>query len=693
MSASWPAMPGRAAVAGEVRRMITRKALDAAENGFVTLPAGLTLRDAVGLLLWPELGIRSWWHLVVARADGSWAAARLSGLVAALRADPARRDERLGQTGLLLPAATVEAGSLSLEQARHRLRSAPESPLVVTRDGALMGILVADSLRGGAASDAGLRDLVLAAPPPDAVDPAPACVRRYGEISCPRRILLGSGPLSAVVRLTLAPSPLGGSTRPLDLALDLPVQVRFEAPGFERLGEAVQEIRLLPDRDSSPAAFDLLPLAIGRYTLSCDFFQAGSPLGTAALEVEVVRDAGLQHLVQASRLLAIDHGIAPPERVLRVVWDEQARTLSFTLVADGGGRWIDFPAVALRRDLGNYAAGLFEMLTAIGSAPRPGGTAEAVLQGNELKTVGQNLWNLLPEALRNLYAGEREGWRGRSLLILSDEPHLPWELLWPHGKGRTQDEPDWEDALPWCAGLRLSRWLRSGPGEGVPAPPGRLPLQTLACVAPGDTHLPAVPSEARLLRGLADRHRLRYLSPKRAILPDVLDLLGTGGYDWLHVASHGNFDAALPDERSVLKLEGQRALAPHHLVGPRVAGHLRRYRPGFFLNTCHSGRAGLALTGLGGWAGRLVAMGAGLFLGTLWTVADRAALGFARIFYDRLESHATVAEALRSARLALHATGDPGWLAYSVYGHPNARVEIADLPGPVPAPTGWRHRS
>ena len=154
-----------------------------------------------------------------------------------------------------------------------------------------------------------------------------------------------------------------------------------------------------------------------------------------------------------------------------------------------------------------------------------------------------------------------------------------------------------------------------------------------------------------------------------------MDLLEGGGYDWLHAAAHGNFFPQAPNEDSALWLQEDMALTPDGLVGSAIEGHLKRQRPAFFLNACQVGRQGWALTGLGGWANRLVSGGAGLFVGPLWEVSDDGALQFATAFYGGLLAGETVAEATRQGRLAARESGDPTWLAYSVYGHPNARVQ------------------
>ena len=65
-------------------------------------------------------------------------------------------------------------------------------------------------------------------------------------------------------------------------------------------------------------------------------------------------------------------------------------------------------------------------------------------------------------------------------------------------------------------------------------------------------------------------------------------------------------------------------------------------------------------------------------VGPLWAVDDGAAHDFAVAFYQALRDGATLGRAVKRAqeRLATLRPGDTTRLAYSVYGHANARVLI-----------------
>lgn len=97
--------------------------------------------------------------------------------------------------------------------------------------------------------------------------------------------------------------------------------------------------------------------------------------------------------------------------------------------------------------------------------------------------------------------------------------------------------------------------------------------------------------------------------------------------------------------------------------------------PLIFINACRSAGAVPEYTQLLGWAGQFMAAGAGAFIGTLWAVPSNSARIFAEAFYDRLKAGRTLGRAVQEARQAIaNDTADPTWLAYSVYGDPEAIV-------------------
>lgn len=109
------------------------------------------------------------------------------------------------------------------------------------------------------------------------------------------------------------------------------------------------------------------------------------------------------------------------------------------------------------------------------------------------------------------------------------------------------------------------------------------------------------------------------------------------------------------------------------------SGALRPTHPLVFFNACRSaGQIDWFSTSLG-WATQFLGAGAGAFVGTLWPVRSDSALAFADAFYRQLVSHGrSLGQASLNARRAIRdQNGDPTWLAYAVYGSPDARVTAA----------------
>lgn len=508
-------------------------------------------------------------------------------------------------------------------------------------------------------------------------------VIRYTDISCPDQVHKDTARVSVIVRLTLAPSQLSAGIEKL-LVQKGPVRVRLEASAFTCLNDQEQETLIIPEEDSPAVIFDLRPERVGPTRLTFDFFQGGNPVGTVSVPIEVTADPVSVHQTAKSKAVLRIANVAPPPDFMLYIGYERTTsqpTLTFTLLRSEsvGGR--TFHPITLQSHPQGQSERLFEKLTVLSKQQDP--TTKAVRNqwralslddvDRKLKLFGQNLWHeLVPDDFKSVYARERAKWHNKSLLIVSDEPYIPWELIWPYGD-------DWQDDAPWCITMQLTRWLRRDfQGNGHEAAPHLLPFRALACLAPvyaGKAKLDNAQEEARYLHDLLQEHNLTDLTPPKFTWNNVMDLLEAKTYDWLHVAAHGSFSPKAPNDDSAIWLQDQHPLTPGDFVGPSIQSHIRMRRPGFVLNACHSGRESWAITSIGGWANRLISFGAGLFLGPLWTVADKPALKFTQTFYECLLDGETVAQAVRESRLAARRDGDPSWLAYSVYAHPNARLE------------------
>jgi hypothetical protein len=281
---------------------------------------------------------------------------------------------------------------------------------------------------------------------------------------------------------------------------------------------------------------------------------------------------------------------------------------------------------------------------------------------------------VLPRELRDRLSALRG--TVRSLLIQSDDPWIPWEILC------VPETPGGEaaDGPFLCEAFALTRWL-SGVRQTL-----SLPVQRIAVVVPRDSDLPQAEGEYEDLLALA-REETRRVERIPARLSDLQKAFHQGEHDGWHFTGHGTHRESDPDLSS-LWLEEDEELTPVHLSGK--ARKLGLKRPLVFLNACSSGKSGLSLAGAGGWAPHFLKAGAGCCIGTLWPIDDGPARAFARAFYRSFIAGAPIAEAVWSARREIRSEGNPTWLAYTAFAHPLAIcAPPIEREPPAEPPSSW----
>lgn len=269
---------------------------------------------------------------------------------------------------------------------------------------------------------------------------------------------------------------------------------------------------------------------------------------------------------------------------------------------------------------------------------------------------------LLPAKLRQRLHTHWDPERGSdqsapTLLVISDEPWIPWELLRLRG-------PQGEVFL--AEAFALSRWLWDLDR------PLATPMCRIGVVISGESGLPEVAVERQEIHDL-EQGGERQVEVVPAQLNAVLEGFSSDRFSAWHFGGHGCTARRNPDLSDLILDDGDRLKA----TDLRSSGcDLHGQRPLVFLNACRSARMELALSGLGGLAQAFLETGAGAVVGTHWSVTDAPARSFAREFYRCFLSGDPIAEAARQARLWLRSTypGDPTWLAYTVFADPRAAV-------------------
>ncbi len=295
----------------------------------------------------------------------------------------------------------------------------------------------------------------------------------------------------------------------------------------------------------------------------------------------------------------------------------------------------------------------------------------------ELRAYGGTLLDeLVPPGVQDALWSVRDSLT--AIQVVAEEPFIPWELvhLKPPRSAAGQPAP-LPDESHFLASKGLVRWLHNRP-----AAPMRLAIRSghSFYVIPKYPHpdydLPEAQEEIPYLK------RTFGSKEARGDVEAIRTLLRTPGkVDHFHFSGHGEAET----QRAV---DGQLMLGgtiendqwiPRFLKADLIAQYAQLMgpdgeRPLVLLNACQVGRASWRLSSIGGFAESFIRAHAGVFVGSLWSVGDKAAHTFSEAFYDSLRRGATLAKAAIAGRKAAAKEKEGSWLAYVVYGYPHATV-------------------
>ena len=330
------------------------------------------------------------------------------------------------------------------------------------------------------------------------------------------------------------------------------------------------------------------------------------------------------------------------------------------------------PIIGSRQD---YVAGLYEEI----EERRLANLDDHENFQEELRAYGAELFRqLIPENIQKVL------WENRAALdciqVISSEPFIPWEFLHlvSTDNGNSRGMP----ADTWFLGqLGLVRWLDGAGKNNFP------PKEILIRDGKVRYVIPLYPHpDYELPETLRERD---YLVTKFGAIPvtpssmEVRKIIREPGlFDLLHIACHGQANTNTISESSLL-MEGTVDAMGNYLPDlfvERVAKNFSNLAasdnsPIVVLNACQTGRAGIKITNVGGFANAFLSAGAGVFVGTLWSVGDAPAYHFIEAFYDALLAGEPLFKAANAGRNAARISDPSTWLAYEIYGHPYMKIK------------------
>jgi len=278
-----------------------------------------------------------------------------------------------------------------------------------------------------------------------------------------------------------------------------------------------------------------------------------------------------------------------------------------------------------------------------------------------LRGIAAEVGDLVPDAVWDALGAAAAINPQPTVLLLTDEPYIPWELA--------RVPRPWDTARPAYLGAQaiMGRWLYSA-NRREAAPVARLTVQDMAVVSGEypNAPLPQATAEAAELR------RRFGARPLPARLTPIMNCLeGDPEVQVLHLAVHGSFDPS--GYRDGIILDDDTTLEPTNVRGvERSPVRL------VFLNACQLARGGSALGDYAGMATALLRAGAQGVIAPLWKVDDGVAKDVATKFYTALSAGTRPAEFLAGERAAASTDGEgtPSGtrLAYLFFGHPSLTV-------------------
>lgn len=448
--------------------------------------------------------------------------------------------------------------------------------------------------------------------------------------------------ISLIVRISMTAPHSSTAAAPLRVpAGGQPVSILAQAPaGLVPVTALEQQVVVPSDRDSDPLRFAFRAQVPGLHRVRVLAFAGGTFL--AELETEVSVEPGGPLVDTEPVAVTVDSVAARRGDVTLQVRSDGENTF-FQLLSDT----YLFEPVLVESLAGERPAAVERTIATLRQLATGQGPYGPDLARRWMQETGIGLWaEMVPAVIKDQFWQLRE--QITSFTIATTQDVIPWELLYPLRPG--SDDGFMIEQFPVLRrvfGQQRSRRMRIAPCTYVLSE--RSPVNARQEI----DALAAVIGSA----GVVDD------------LGGLLDKLDASDCGPLHFACHNSFST---DAGSAIAMNGG-PFVPALLNSATIRHSLAATRPLIFLNACRTAGTVTEYHRMTGWAQQFMAAGAGAFVGTLWPVRSDSASMFAQSFYRFLRDGEPLGRAaLRARRSAVRDGPDPTWLAYTVYGDPQA---------------------
>lgn len=282
-----------------------------------------------------------------------------------------------------------------------------------------------------------------------------------------------------------------------------------------------------------------------------------------------------------------------------------------------------------------------------------------------IEGFGEELWRRAPPEFQAAYWALSD-YRKRPLTIqfVSDDPHLPWELMSPYRDGEVHG--------PIALRHAVARWIGSWAGYMR----NRLPKGSLVAIAP---HYKSASAQLSLAEAaaqqLVDKLGAQRVDGTRERLLQLLEQPPGEPVAMVYFTGHGAF-AADAAGASLIKLEEGANLSAREVARQKVQLG-ERYGTVVFLNACEVGATASVLGNVGGWADAFLSRKFGAFIAPLWAIDEEDAKQVTEELMSAIVAQRQpLGAALRDLR-AKYGAVSPTFYSYLLYGDVTARLGTA----------------
>ncbi len=244
-----------------------------------------------------------------------------------------------------------------------------------------------------------------------------------------------------------------------------------------------------------------------------------------------------------------------------------------------------------------------------------------------------------------------------SLLFLTDDPYIPWELLS-------------YESQPLCLTNSMGRIITGAELRAEYEKSEKTEIQILFIADPiGD--LPSARVEIQnILKEIKPAIDSGYIEPivlegNNATTSKIIEIMKQQEIEIIHYAGHAFFNDARPEESGLI-------LADKVLTAEILSKSLKYVPEIIFVNACESAQTASNYDKVSGIAQGFIEAGIKIFIGSLWPIDDKDASNFSYSFYHNLLQEKTIGECILDSKKELYAQKSTyGWASFILYGNPN----------------------